>query len=314
MESVKPILAEDAIFSLLREIFEDPILDLAPVQGGLIAQVFSFRAGEKEYILRFTKNVMEATYRKETFIHQHFASASIPVPPILKVGLLGDLFYAVTEKMAGKGLTFLSEEEYRKTIPSLMQTLYAIHQVDVQDWDGFGWFDDHGTGMFPSWKAFLASIIEEERQDGFYGKWHTLFRTTFLDRDFFENVYGHMTRLLDSLPEERWLVHGGYGYNNVLAHEGRVSAVLDWIDAMYGDFVYDIAGLDEWPPFGIDYPGLFHEYYTRQGLFLPNFRERLVCYRLRRGLDGLRFFAKTNNENAYQSVCQKLENLLKRSG
>jgi hygromycin-B 4-O-kinase len=197
-----------------------------------------------------------------------------------------------------------------KALPDIMQTLYAIHQVDVQNWHGFGWFDDHGIGIFSSWKDFLAGIIEEERPDGFYGKWHILFRTTFLDRNFFERVYRQMLRLSEKCPEKRYLVHGGYGYNNVLAHEGRVTAVLDWIDAMYGDFVYDIAGLDEWPPFGLDFPELLYQYYTSRGVSLLNYRERVVCYRLRRGLDGMRFFAKTNNQEAYQWVSQKLEKLL----
>ena len=312
MESVKPIVAEEVIFSLLKEVFDQPVRELVPVQGGLIAQAFSFRAGEKEYILRFTKNMMEATYRKEAFMYQHFASPAIPIPPVLKVGLLGDVFYAITEKMPGKGLTFLSLQEYKKTIPSLMQTLYAIHQTDVRSGHGFGGLDDDGRGTFPSWKEFIASIIEEERPEGFYGKWHRLFQTTFLDRAFFEKVYEQMLRLLEWCPEERSLVHGGYGYNNVLAQEGKVTAVLDWLEAMYGDFVYDFAWLDQWPPAGIDYPELLYQYYTSRGVSLPNYRERLVCYRLRMGLDGMRFFAKTNHEKAYQSVHEKLEEILTR--
>ena len=28
-------------------------------------------------------------------------------------------------------------------------------------------------------------------------------------------------------PEERYLVHGGYGFNNVLAQDGRITAVID---------------------------------------------------------------------------------------
>jgi hygromycin-B 4-O-kinase len=119
-----------------------------------------------------------------------------------------------------------------------------------------------------------------------------------------------MLVLLDKCPEERYLVHGGYGYNNVLAQDGRVTAVLDWIDAMYGDFVYDFAVLNQWPPPGIDYPELLYQYYTNRGVSLPNFKQRLNCYQLYKGLDGMRFFAKTKNQQAYQSTRQKLENLL----
>lgn len=310
MESVKPVIDQETILLLLKEHFHRSVSELTPVEGGLIAQTLSFRVNEKEYILRLTTNAMEATYQKEGFLYGHFASPAIPIPPIHKAGRLGNVFYAISEKMPGRGLKFISMDEYNQTLPSIIETLYAIHQVDVQDWHGYGWLDDNGMGMFPSWKDFLTHIIEEERPDGFYGTWHTLFHTSFLDRDVFERVYKQMLRLLATCPEERYLVHGGYGYNNVLAQDGKVTAVLDWLDAMYGDFVYDFAVLNQWPPPGIDYPELLYQYYTSHGMSLPNFRERLTCYQLYNGLDGMRFFAKTKNEKAYRSTCQKLEKLL----
>lgn len=52
--------------------------------------------------------------------------------------------------------------------------------------------------------------------------------TTFLEREFFEMIYRRLQRLLPFCLEERWLVHGGYGFNNVLVENGAVTAVLDW--------------------------------------------------------------------------------------
>lgn len=51
---------------------------------------------------------------------------------------------------------------------------------------------------------------------------------------------------LDALPE-RTLVHGDVGFDNLLADEGGISAVLDWANAMYGDPLYDLAWLSFWP-------------------------------------------------------------------
>jgi hygromycin-B 4-O-kinase len=313
MESVKPAFDQESILALLRENFDLPIQELTPVQGGLVAQTLSFRVNEKEYILRFTSSSMDASYQKEAFIYKHFSSPDIPIPSILKVGRLGKSYYAIFQKMPGRELDSLSQAEYQQALPSIIQTLHSIHQVNVQEWCDFGWLDDHGMGMFPSWEGFIAKIIEEERPDGFYGKWHNLFSSTFLERDFFETVYKQMLRLLEYCPEERHLVHGGYGYKNVLAQEGKVTAVSGWFDAMYGDFVYDIAWIDSWPPHGIDYGELCHQYYAGKGIPLPNYRERMTCYKLYSGLDGLRFFAKTNNRKSYQSVCQKLQKLLNAS-
>jgi hygromycin-B 4-O-kinase len=306
MESVKPAVDHESILALLRETFDLPIQDLTPAPGGLIAETLSFWVSEKEYILRLSTG---GSFQSEVFICQHFATSDIPIPPILKIGRLGNSYFSISQKMPGSGLDFLSQAEYQQALPSIVQTLNAIHQVNVQKWHGFGWFDDQGNGIFPTWKRFVAKINEEEPPEWFFGKWHTLFSTTFLERDLFETVYKEMLRLLEFCPEERYLVHGGYGYNNVLTQEGKVTAVLGW-DAMYGDFVYDIARIDLWPPYGIDYAELFRQHYASKGKSLPNYRERMTCYKLYIGLDGLRFFAKTNNREKYQATCQKLQHLL----
>lgn len=310
MESIKPVVEQEVILSLLEESFHSPIAGLTQLQGGLISETLSFQVDEKEYILRFAPHGIETGYKKEFFIFQQFASYAIPIPPIIKCGWYENLYYAISEKLPGQGLNFISEEEYRQTIPSIIQTLSAIHQIDVQQWHGFGWIDENGIGKLPSWKDFILSVIEEEPATGFYGKWHIMFQTTFLERDFFETVYSQMSQLLEKCPQERYLVHGGYGYNNVLARDGKVTAVVDWVDAMYGDFVYDIAWIAQWAPYGIDYARLFHQYYTNNKVPLPNYRERMNCYQLYMGLDGMRFFAKTKNQEAYQATRQKLQNLL----
>ncbi len=308
MQSIKPVVDRARLLGLLAEAFEQPIQHLALVGGGLVAQTYSFWAAGVPYILRFVTESIEVSYQKEAFIHAAFASPAIPIPPILKVGRTGGLFYAISRKLPGRGLQSLSRVEYAKTLPGVMETLYAIHQVDVRGWRGYGWLDDHGTGMFASWRAFLAKIIKEERADGFYGEWHTLFKTSFLERDFFETVYQHMLDRLDHCPEDRHLVHGGYGYNNVLAREGCVTAVLDWIDAMYGDFVYDIAYIDFWPS-GIDLAERFRRLYQARGVGLSHYQERLACYKAYIGLDALRFFAKTDDYAAYQAARQILQGL-----
>ncbi|MBI5713587.1 MAG: aminoglycoside phosphotransferase family protein [Chloroflexi bacterium] len=310
MESIKPVVEKESILSLLKETFDLPIHNLTSVEGGLAAQTLSFGAGDDEYILRFNPSNFDASFQKEFFIYKNFASPSIPIPPILKVGVFRDLPYAISKKMPGRGLQSLSKAEYEQTLPSIIQTLYAIHHVDVHSWNNYGWIGDNGIGMFSSWKNFIAKIIEEERPDGFYGKWHTLFQTTFLERDFFERIYNQMLLLLEFCQEERYFVHGEYGYNNVLAENGNVTAVLDWIDAMYGDFVYDIAGFDFWSH-DTDFPELFRQYYVSHGVALPDYQERVVCYKYYKGLDALRFFAKTNNREAYQSTRQILQALLK---
>lgn len=309
MSDIKPIVEQETILTLLRETFAVPIEDLTPLEGGLVAQTFSFTAGGQAYILRFNTGNFDVTFAKELFIYTHFASPDIPIPPILKVGRLGDLSYAISRKMVGRRLLALSRAEYEQTLPDLVRTLHAIHLVDVGARPGFGWIGDDGAGLFPSWQGFIASIMDEERADGFYGRWHTLFETTFLERELFAMVCRHLLRLLPFCPEERWLVHGGYGFNNVLAEPGAVTAVLDWVDAMYGDFLFDVAWLAFWDP-GRDYQALFRADYAAKGVPMPDFAQRLLCYQCTIALDGLRFNARVNNATAYNWVKDRITRLL----
>jgi hygromycin-B 4-O-kinase len=110
-----------------------------------------------------------------------------------------------------------------------------------------------------------------------------------------------MESLLNSCPQERYLVHGDYGFGNLLAANGQVTAVLDWLNARYGDFLYDVAWLDFWDS-GRGYRDRFRARYAEQDIDIPNYESRLLCYQCCIALDGLRFFAKANNAAAYQWV------------
>lgn len=47
--------------------------------------------------------------------------------------------------------------------------------------------------------------------------------------------------ILDRLPAGDRLCHGDYGAQNVMVHEGRVSAVIDWLDGCSGNPLCDVA-------------------------------------------------------------------------
>jgi len=111
------------------------------------------------------------------------------------------------------------------------------------------------------------------------------------------------------VPEERFLVHGDYGFNNVLAEEGKITAVLDWANAQYGDFVYDIAWLDFYSP-GVGYGPRFQQHYQAQNRLVPHFAERLRCYQCYISLNALRFYAKADLRQAYEWARQRILDIL----
>ena len=304
MSDLRPIVASEQVLALLGQHFSTPITDLVTVEGGQVARTFAFRTGVQEYIIRFNHDTMlDSNLPKEVYLIRKIAGTSIPFAPILHVGRLGELHFAISRKMPGQMLGTLPPQEIRNLLPQMLDLLAIIHRIDVSDTHGYGCFGYRGEGHFPSWSSHLRMIAREEAENDYFGKWYRLFDETFLDRDLYNDLYQHMCELLPYCPDERYLIYGGLSLRNVLAQDGKITALLDWLDASYGDFVYDIASIDFWSPW-LGVREAFQQYYQQRQWELPFFAERLLCYECHYALGGLRFFAKSGHEAGYQFTRQ----------
>jgi hygromycin-B 4-O-kinase len=302
MPDLRPVMTETQVLTLLRTHFSPSVTDLTPVEGGGVARTFAFRANGQDYIVRFNLDKMlTSNFPKEAYLWQKLASTRVPIPPVIQVGRLGELHFAISRKMPGKTLFHFTPQEIEQMFPQIMEVLDAMHSVNVSDTQGYGVFNDRGEGMANSWHTFLEMIAHEEDEHDYYGKWHYLFDETFLERAIFEQIYQHMLRLLDFCPEERYLVHGSLSLANLLALNGKLTAVLDWLDAKYGDFLYDIAILDYWSP-SLGVREHFQHHYQERQITVSRYEERLLCYQCYISLDAMRFFAKSDQEKSYQTI------------
>ena len=106
-----------------------------------------------------------------------------------------------------------------------------------------------------------------------------------------------MSGLLVYCPSGRYLVHGSHTLHNILAARGRVTAVLNWFDGRYGDFVYDVAGLDLWHPW-LGVREAFRHHYEERKIEVPHYRDACSVTSAT-WLSGLCFFAFAGNEPSY---------------
>lgn len=313
MPDLRAVVNPEVVLNLLGQHFKERAIGLAPVEAGPIMRTFSFAVGKEEYLIRFNKdNMLTSNLPKEEYISRKLAPTRIPLRPIVKTGRLGELFFAISRNVPGQIAATLPAQEVKLLLPQIVSTLDAIHHVDVTDTSGFGVFDYLGRGMSSSWRGFLELIAKEEDERDYFGRWYHLFDDTFLERDLYKKIYDRMSGLLDYCPSERYLVQGNYNLYSILVNDGRMTAVLDWFDARYGDFVYDIAGLDFWCPW-LGVREAFQRYYEERKVEIPFYSERLLCYECYVALGGLRFFAFAGNEPSYRTarslILQKLDSL-----
>lgn len=140
--------------------------------------------------------------------------------------------------------------------------------------------------------------------------WHALFHESFLERDLFAAVYRRMLRLAQQMPEERGLIHNDLWWFNIIAERERITGVIDWANALYGDPLYDIARIS----WGSACPGIWYDdgaalLRARFGA-LPAYDLRLACYACHIGLDDLRYFAKAGLRAEYDFFRTRLLALL----
>ena len=138
-----------------------------------------------------------------------------------------------------------------------------------------------------------------------------MFETTFLDKKTFLEYYEKLKALLDYLPEDRYFMHGNFSFANILVHNHKISAIIDWQDSRYGDFLLDLTFFVFWlsEELGDYITEQFKQYMESHNLNTANYYERIKCYKYYFGLDALRFFAKTDQKAAYDYALGLLERI-----
>lgn len=302
MSTVKTKIDQEYVFSYLKDNFDSTTSSLEFINGGEVSQAFRFKTSEGSFVIRVNKD--SRSFYKDQYAFEHFADSEIPIPKIIKIGQIDDVYhFAISVKAEGKHITELTEEEYNKTLPNLLSIMDKIHSISVDSYSGFGKWNLDGVAHHDTWKDFIVSVKEYPESGNF-------FETTFLEKDVWQKLYSKMEELMDFCPEERFLVHGDYGNNNAVSEGGKVTGVFDWSESSYGDFLYDIAWLTFWlkKPERIKQ---IEDYYRAKNI--PNFEKRLLCYKLRIGLSSISFYAYSNQKDKYDSIKQRTLDLYDRN-
>jgi hygromycin-B 4-O-kinase len=267
---------------------------VAPIGRGEWSRAFAYRRGGGDYVVRF--GALDEDYRKDQFATR-FRSARLPIPAVIEVGATAGGYYAISERAFGDDLDALDGPRLRAALPSLFRALDAIRLADVSAGTGYGQWGADGAAPAATWRAALLDQLTDRPGDRTHG-WRARLVTEPARAARFDAALDAFLPLAEHVPDVRHLIHSDLLNANVLVAGDRISAVLDWGCAMYGDFLYDLAWLNFWSAWyraweGIDFRAEALRHYRAIGLDVPDFERRLRCYEAHIGLTGQAYQAFT---------------------
>ncbi|ERJ12168.1 aminoglycoside phosphotransferase family protein [Haloplasma contractile] len=298
------IMDDKEILQLLRNDFGVSVCNLKRVKSGNIKTVFSFTYERKEYVIRFSKGNNE--FETEQFLYK-LTHKNDHMARLIKIGTYKNLYYSITERVKGCPLKELNLSKVKTIIPQLIESVTCIHQTDLTPSCGYGWIKD-GNGCFSSFRELIETHFKQE-QNGFWNDWYTLFEDSFLDYDSFMTLYKEMVRLSPYSDGQRFLTHGDFHFSNIFSDGKMITGIIDWGNVMYGDFILDIAMLHMLYP-SLNFKEAFKNYYNTHQIKVENYDKRFICMSLFKGLDTLRFAAKTGDRPFYKSLLNYLQELI----
>lgn len=269
----------------------------------MFSSAYWFRANDRNYVIRL--NDHREDFEKDALAFTTLQPIGVPIPKIIKIGSFDHKTnFCISEYCEGMTLTQLNIKKgvsaERSMAFEIFRLLEQIKKIDVSHAKGWGLTNKMGHGNFSSWPDYLLSLYNQK----FDYDWHTLSQTTFLDAKVFAACLGELRRLTRYCPTQKWLVHGDFGFENVITDGNRITGVLDWAEMRLGDFLYDIANLDFWSK-DVPYGDLWLEYARKQRWEVRYFDERMRCYMLYIGLSGMVIAAVQNDERTYRRVRER---------
>ena len=312
MPRVKPPWMPDieAVTAFLEGRFEG-VRDIEAFGGGEWSSAFGFRSGEQDYVARFGQYRVD--YEKDR-VASRYAGPALPIPAVIEVGEAFDGAYAVSERLFGDPLDQLSEAGFRRALPSVLGMLDALRLADVSWASGYGMWGTDGAAPHASWRDFLLGVRDFDGEPaGRVAGWWDLLRSRPGAEAAFEAGYSELEALAAGVPEDRHLLHTDFVGDNVRVLGDRVTAVVDWGNAAYGDFLYDLARFDFWRPWypdwgAVDVIAAARDYFREHDIEVSEFDARLRCYELHIGLDAQAYDAFTQRwDELERSAARTLE-------
>ncbi|MGI9070548.1 MAG: aminoglycoside phosphotransferase family protein [Bryobacteraceae bacterium] len=269
----KPFFGHEVVRQKLEALFST-VSGFERILGGEESQVFRFNSEDRQFIIRLNSSVQD--FEKDRFVHERFARPELPIPKVFMIGQLEDHFYCISQRMPGRTLEDLDHQQVSGLLVPTRQVWQAIAKSDLGGISGCGPFNSSGVATFSTWRDFLLGVADTAKHD-----WDSVGLYTKVD--VVKGWVDRLELLSATCPEQRALVHGDFGSNNVLTDGQYITSVVDWSEAMIGDPLYDVANIFFWRTWlsCMEQQAFYFEAHPPN---VPDWEKLILCYQLRIGL------------------------------
>lgn len=268
---MKTTHSQDGVEALLKNIEYAKPNSLMSLTEGHTSQAFAFEAEDgKKFVLRIAES--QVAFAADKYAADVFGQVLL-VPPVIDIGTFDDnSFYCITEMVDGKTSNTISDAELAEALPAIWQSLAGIYTYDISTTHGYGPVDPAtGNARFSTWHARLEEGIESGGVQSFRQHATNIGLDTELVDKFYDQFRSHLT----FASETRRLLHGDPAFDNMLVDGEKVTAIIDWEQMEYGDWVSDCSRLDFWWPGRY---GNIRSFADEYGLDADNLNERVALY------------------------------------
>ncbi|GIF22459.1 hygromycin-B 4-O-kinase [Actinoplanes tereljensis] len=207
-----------------------------PLAAGAWSTAYALAVDGRDVVLRVSRH--GGDFAKDEAVST-VVGGTLPVPAIIARGASHGWAYAVSERLTGVALDDLDASGFGAVLPDLFDVMDAISRIEIGG-HGYGIWDESRTARHRSWPDYLlATEHETPRVPG----WRAALAASDVGLEPFERGLATLRRLAPELPDERRMVHDDLLARNLLVTGDRISGVLDWGSACFGDPLYDAAWL-----------------------------------------------------------------------
>lgn len=266
---------------------------------GNVAQALYFENEQSD------KLVLRIASKDEEFLRDQYAfekfGQQLPIPRVREIGKFDDSsFFCISDYIEGTPSNSLKQAVIDDMEDEILGVYAKLYSIDVSTTSGYGPLDVvTGNGYSPSWRQRLLDDVSELDVDIFQA--HA--KNIGVDAALVDKLILQVKDNLDIAPETRWLIHGDPGFDNMLIHDGKVTALIDWAWVGYGDWMYDFSKFNFWWP---GRHGDKHAFASAYNLDAKNLDQREALYWATTALGTIRFADLFKNDSTAKWLRQHL--------